>query len=468
MKTLFYRIFQLHRQRIQAQAEATQEHRAPIRRRAFGSAIKLGLLAALASFSPFSFAANFYYSTEKDALNACTAFIDGIKGNWKSPSYTRCDVVGAGSAGTVSAQGTQTANGGSFYTINTYMWKTNCAAGTSPNISTGVCEKPPSSCKQFEGQQVSWGFSIPGYVSSEGKHGLGEYVSLNQCRVTITTFECKPAKDGSDVGYCVGLGTYTGDDSAAGDKSVGDGAAGTDPTTAPEPEPEPEDPKDPEDPSTNCPVGYSWSGTTCVPTDPKDPAEPSDPKDPETPGGGGSGGGSDSGSGGTGDGSDGGGTGGGGTGGGGSGDGDGDGKGEGDEEEEGDEPHRVEGTDCKAALICRGDAITCAILAQEKKSYCELQDNMDVNKGLDKVKNDITADKYQLDEEEVDVSGFFETGTRWLPATCPADPVMNFARASISLPMELPCWAATQLGYVLVAFGGIFFIVYVGRSFGGE
>lgn len=187
---------------------------------------------------------------------------------------------------------------------------------------------------------------------------------------------------------------------------------------------------------------------------------------PGCPDGSGTGGGSTGGGstgGGTGDGSTGGGTGDGSTGG-----GTGDGSTGGDGT--GTDPSTVAGEACDSQIACTGDAIQCAILRQQKAQKCLMENLNDFEAGLAEVTQAVEGTEYQLSEETVDVTGLFSTGTRFLPSACPAPQQLYIASigSSVSLSWEPMCQFAQAISFIVVAMASLFFVIYVGRSFGGE
>lgn len=429
-------------------------------------------LLALSVVSTSASAADYYFvvrdgkangitNTFSSAGSACSAWVSKMQEVWGTDWAVTSDGPERINDSLYSCATKRTKRNGEYYNINTSIDRMGdaCPANSEYNPATGSCDAV-SACKARAGERFGWGYKTPvGYVTNGGKHGINEYLSYEGCEATAGDFNCAAANDGSDYGYCKGIGTLTGNDAKTNDTAVGNTAQGTDPTKATD---------------TTCGIGYTWSGTTCVKNPDKDPGT-----DPGTGGDTGTGTdpgtGGDTGSGGGGGGSSGGGS--GSDGGTGTTPGTGDGSGTGttpgddgkdDEGEEGSD-RKVSGTDCGASMACSGDAIDCAIAQQQKKTYCELKDNMDLSKGKSSIESDIKSDKYQLDEDTVDVSsGYFSEGTRWLPTSCPADQFVSLSQVAIKFDMRIPCEAAGILGHLLVALGAIFFAVYVGRAFGGE
>lgn len=335
-----------------------------------------------------------------------------------------------------------------------------CPANTEYNGQNGTCEAV-SACKALAGQNFAWGFKTAvGYVTNGGKHGVGEHVTKDGCEATTGSFQCDAASDGSDYGYCKGVATYTGLNATATDANVGATTMGTDPN---------------KDSNTNCGTGYTWSGSTCV----KNPETTPDPGTGGGEGGGeGTGDGTGTGGGSTGGGSTGGGSTGGGTGGdgtGGTGTGDGTGTGTtpgGDDDNDDDTPDKstVAGEACTASLACSGDAIQCAILRQAREQKCQTAEWNDYSKAKDTINSAVAGKEYQLGESKTDISTGFDTGTRFLSAGCPAPKSWHsdaFGR-TFQLSYQPACDYASTISALVLAMASLFFIVYVGRGFGGD
>lgn len=333
-----------------------------------------------------------------------------------------------------------------------------CAAGSVEN-DKGLCEVQ-SKCTALKDQNFAWGFKTAvGYVTNGGKHGVTEHVNKDGCEATTGSFQCDAASDGSDYGYCKGVATYTGLNATAGDANVGATTMGTDPN---------------KDSNTNCGTGYTWSGSTCV----KNPETTPDPGTGGGTGGGegtgdGTGTGGSTGGGSTGGGSTGGGTGGDGTGGTGTGDGTGTGTTPGgDDDKDDDTPDKstVAGEACTASLACSGDAIQCAILRQAREQKCQTAEWNDYSKAKDTINSAVAGKEYQLGESKSDVSTGFDTGTRFLSASCPAPKSWHsdsFGR-TFQISYQPACDYASAISALVLAMASLFFIVYVGRGFGGD
>lgn len=174
--------------------------------------------------------------------------------------------------------------------------------------------------------------------------------------------------------------------------------------------------------------------------------------DPGTGGdtGGDTGGGSDGGSGGN-------------TGGGTGGDGGGDGDDGGDDGGGGTSPGSgtpgsASGTACGSSLMCSGDAIQCAILAQEKKTACALTDLTKVDQTA--LANMLTGDKFQLEEKTVQATSLFERA-RFLPSGCPAPETLSLSYGSFTIPYDFLCNFVDKFSFLLVLMASFFAMLIV-------
>lgn len=143
-----------------------------------------------------------------------------------------------------------------------------------------------------------------------------------------------------------------------------------------------------------------------------------------------------------------------------------------DQEEE-KPPERVAAGDaCDAPLTCSGDAIDCAVLTQDKALRCAYEKQSDYDQHKDEIKTAVTGDKFEIDDStEVEIPSFINQGTRFLPASCPADKSFSLQTGggrTFMLTYGPLCSLATDLGYLIVIAVGCFCVLYVGRSLGGE
>ncbi|MCR4511125.1 hypothetical protein NUV66_17610 [Pseudomonas sp. 32.2.56] len=146
-----------------------------------------------------------------------------------------------------------------------------------------------------------------------------------------------------------------------------------------------------------------------------------------------------------------------------------------EEQEEENESSVTGGETCESAPACEGDAVQCAILKQQYEARCDFEEANDFEENEDDIKGlfEGQGDKFKLDEGsgDIDVPSFINQGTRFLPATCPADQSFSLTTGggrSFALSFEPLCRAASDLSGLFVAITGIFCALYVGRSVGGQ
>jgi len=242
-----------------------------------------------------------------------------------------------------------------------------------------------------------------------------------------------------------------------GGESPWEAPASTEETINPDETPPPDD-------TSQCPTGYTFNGTFCSPNTPTDPTDPTDPADPTDPGG------TDprdgSGDGGADDGGDDGGSG----HGGGSGDGDGEKPGTCDPATD---PSKcvvssVGGEACTASLVCTGDAIQCAVLRQQKAMRCNDEKMADYESNKANIENMFKGDKFELDEQEVEVPSFINTATRFLPSACPQPLTASTSGGTFGYSFEPACELASTFSWIFVALAALWAAVYVGAAFGGN
>ncbi|MCY1272874.1 hypothetical protein D9M69_345110 [compost metagenome] len=142
-------------------------------------------------------------------------------------------------------------------------------------------------------------------------------------------------------------------------------------------------------------------------------------------------------------------------------------------EEEEDKPKReASGEPCDVPLSCSGDAIDCAVLAQDKALRCAYEKQTDFDKHKAEIKGAVTGDAFKLEEDrQIEVPSFINSGARFLPATCPADKTFSLSTGggrTFALSYAPLCSFATDLGYLIVVAVSVFCATYTGRAFGGE
>lgn len=344
---------------------------------------------------------------------------------------------------------------------------TTCTQPTVYNPQTGACDEPPPDCPVgdpsiFKGSTGSV-ITVNGanYVNSEAPSSA----CYEQCSYTVSTRtqSCFLEKGSTNTGFCNYLGESTGENCSSPNTPLGQTG---DPLNPPEtPDVPPSDPNDP-----GCPEGWSWSGTTCVRDTPPDPGEGDggdDGGDDGEPGDGGGGGPGDGGGDGDGDGEgDGGGDGDGGNGGL-PGDGDGDGTCD-PTKDPSCAPGSVSGPGCDQPLVCTGDVVSCAILKQQKDLRCHAEEQADYPSKKADIDKLFQGDKFEIDEQNVDVPSFVDRATTFLPRTCPVDQRISVSSGSISMSYEPLCVLAEGFSWIFVAFTTVFCAVYVGAAFGGN
>ena len=375
---------------------------------------------------------------------------------------------------------------------NTYTVRrfgASCPAGSVYNTTTGACD---SQCETTNGQTILHQHLIKAAVGEPSTEPPGS-VCANSCQYTwgftaptnvyAYTSGNPPGVFGSFEYKSAGL-------ECTGGEPTRTAPAGPSDTTNPDDTPAP-------DPDNGCPDGHVWNGTFCSEEPPKvcdpdvevggcDDAEnpdPENPTDPDDPGDGeGDGEGDDSGEGdgdgggegdGTGDGE-------------GDGEGDGDGDGDGESEGEGDgkgddkcdpatDPNKcvepgVTGEECDAEISCKGDAVQCAILKQQKQMRCNAEEQANFENKKSDIEGLFQGEEFELKEAEVNAPSFISGAGRFLPSGCPSPESMNLRSSggrTLQLDYKPLCQAATDMSWLIVAFTAMFCAVYVGRAFGG-
>lgn len=435
-----------------------------------------GLCFLGVSSSVFSSSITIYYAkygtyftpNQSGITQACTALISGL-------GLSRVHKYVSGSSETgdcISSPSTNTSLNEKYGTYHKAVL--DCPYGSSNGT---VCDDAPSPPTPEECASSSPGIfrgADSSVVNSNGSNYVLSQSPGNLCygQCTYSTSSrassCYFLSGSTSQGFCNYTGTPTGEVCSGQDALLGQPGDQLNPPETPD-----VPPSDPNDPG--CPDGYGWSGTTCAKL-PDDGGGESGgdagggDSGGGTDGGGGSGGDSGSGSGdgsGESDGSD------DGTGGG-TGDGTGDGSIPGDGAGEGETPEEpsssVGGEACSANLACEGDAVACAVLRQQKQLKCWAEEDRDYSKAKPQIDSELAKPEYSLKESTVDASGFFNTGSRFFASSCPAPKSLHIEsfNRTIQLSYEPICDFASAMSYIVVAMASLFFMVYVGRSFGGE
>lgn len=144
-----------------------------------------------------------------------------------------------------------------------------------------------------------------------------------------------------------------------------------------------------------------------------------------------------------------------------------------DPEEDEEEPRvATGGGSCDAAPSCSGDAIDCAVLAEQHKARCNAEEAGDFPKHKGEIEGLLAGDKFKPNADtEVSAGSFVSSGARFLPATCPTDSnfSLNFAGGhSYALSYSPFCFFAESISPLIVIAATVFAALYVGRAFGGE
>ncbi|WP_155418815.1 virulence factor TspB C-terminal domain-related protein [Pseudomonas putida] len=105
------------------------------------------------------------------------------------------------------------------------------------------------------------------------------------------------------------------------------------------------------------------------------------------------------------------------------------------------------GTACGATLACTGDAVQCAILAQQKKTACSLADLTQVDQSA--LNSMLSGEKFQLEEKTVEATSLFERA-RFLPSACPAPETIQLSYGSFTIPYDFLCNFVDKFSFLLV------------------
>ena len=105
------------------------------------------------------------------------------------------------------------------------------------------------------------------------------------------------------------------------------------------------------------------------------------------------------------------------------------------------------GLACGAALACSGDAIQCAILAQDKKTACAISDLTNVDQAA--LTSMVSGDKFELEEKTFELTSIFE-GTRFLPSQCPVSEALDLSFGSVSFSYAPMCDFAEWISPIVV------------------
>ncbi|MNG02648.1 hypothetical protein D3C84_856860 [compost metagenome] len=81
------------------------------------------------------------------------------------------------------------------------------------------------------------------------------------------------------------------------------------------------------------------------------------------------------------------------------------------------------------------------------------------------------GEQFELETLDIQAPSFINSGTRFLPATCPPPQSINLTSNgghTYKLSFEPLCSFASDFSFLIVTMMGIWCAVYVGRAFGGE
>lgn len=446
-------------------------------RRRRSTVVGCGLFFFFLVFSPYSFSEDYYWqyyynnTWETGKYPSAQAACDqrGSISSSITSITARIDTDTSGVCVYYFKSSPTSPTQGPFSDIRIRRAGTGCTHPKVYNPQTGSCDNPPPECpvgdpsifKGSTGTVVT--VNGANYVNSEAPASA----CYEQCSYTVNprTQSCFLEKGSTNTGFCNYLGESTGENCSSPNTPLGQTG---DPLNPPEtPDVPPSDPNDP-----GCPEGWSWSGTTCVRDTPPDPGDGDggdDGGDDGEPGDGGGGGPGDGGGDGDGDGEgDGGGDGDGGNGGL-PGDGEGDGDGTCDPSKDPScAPGSVSGPGCDQPLVCTGDVVSCAILKQQKDMRCHAEEQADYESKKTDIDSLFQGDKFEIEEQNVDVPSFVDRATTFLPRTCPADQRISVSSGSISMSYEPLCVLAEGFSWIFVAFTTVFCAIYVGAAFGGN
>ncbi|RFQ26956.1 hypothetical protein D0N87_19030 [Pseudomonas sp. ATCC 13867] len=112
------------------------------------------------------------------------------------------------------------------------------------------------------------------------------------------------------------------------------------------------------------------------------------------------------------------------------------------------------------------------MVQQQKKLRCEVEKQGDFEKHKGEIEAAVQGDKFQLAEDlEVEAPSFLNSGTRFLPASCPPNKTFSLRTnggRTFAFTYEPLCAAASDLGVLILIGTSVFCALYVGRAFGGE
>lgn len=133
--------------------------------------------------------------------------------------------------------------------------------------------------------------------------------------------------------------------------------------------------------------------------------------------------------------------------------------------------HSASGMACNQPVACAGDAIQCAILAQEKAQRCLDVENSNYPAQKDAIKSLVDGPEFELEQSEIAAPSLLDQHARFLSgATCPPPETFHMTHGgghNLQFSYEPMCRLASDLSWIIVAFATLAAALYVGRSFGG-
>ena len=99
---------------------------------------------------------------------------------------------------------------------------------------------------------------------------------------------------------------------------------------------------------------------------------------------------------------------------------------------------------------------------------CHAEEQADYESKKTDIDSLFQGDKFEIEEQNVDVPSFVDRATTFLPRTCPADQRISVSSGSISMSYEPLCVLAEGFSWIFVAFTAVFCAIYVGAAFGGN
>jgi len=129
----------------------------------------------------------------------------------------------------------------------------------------------------------------------------------------------------------------------------------------------------------------------------------------------------------------------------------------------------VSGEDCKAPLMCEGDAITCAILRQSKELKCHEEEQDDYAAHKSEIDALFADPKFHADADtEVPIPDFINEGTRFMDPSCPGPQQFTVGGRAFALQFTPLCNAADSMSPLFVMVAALSAALYIGKGLGGS